>query len=382
MSLAHYSMHILLKGVKLFIIATVIIAIWLIHKYDIFKIDNAIAHSTAASHKHNYQSHKKVDPNDMVVSTGSLNFSSGISETDRSKFTRTLVTACVDKKEVSWMREELLNVNLSVYVANDLSANMHPPKNKGHEAIIYLTYIIDHYATLPDIVIFMHAHRWAEHNNEVLDYDAVQMIQRLSSTYVRKQGYVNMRCDWVPGCPEWLHPSSKQEDLKKQEEAVLSKCWGELFPLDPLPWSLAQACCAQFAVSQERILSIPLSQFIFYRDWMLATPLSNYISGRIWEYLWHFVFTGEHLYCPAQHLCYCDGFGICFGGDESFDEFARVRDAKERWESEMKTKHDAGGPVDSAWNHDAREQIRRLGEKLFVMKNAALEQNANFTYYQ
>lgn len=305
-------MHVLKKMAQLSAIAILVFVIWVLQNYHISSLGML---SDTTLHKHSKQTQKSLDYGDLINSSASLGVVASTHESHGSNFTRTLVTACLDKKEVAWMQEELSNMNLSVYVANDLTSNLHPPKNKGHEVIIYLTYIIDHYTSLPDIVVFMHGHRWARHNNAVLDYDAAKMIKRLSSSYVMKQGYVNMRCDWAPGCPEWLHPSNTQENLTKQEEAVLSKCWSELFPLDPLPPFLAQACCAQFAVSRDRILSIPLSQFIFYRDWMLATPLSDYVSGRIWEYSWHFVFTGKHLYCPAQHLCYCDGFGICSDGE-------------------------------------------------------------------
>lgn len=303
-------MHILKKVIQLLAITAFILVIWTLHSSHVSSLGRP---NGTISYIPNKETQAGVKYGDSMNSTISQNMSNSAPETHGSRFTRTIVTACLDTKEIAWMHEELLSIDLSIYIANDLTAYLHPPKNKGHEVMTYLTYIIDHYANLPDIVIFMHGHRWTRHNNEALDYDAAKMIKRLNSSYVVKQGYVNMRCDWSPGCPEWLHPSNKQETLMKQEEAVLAKCWNELFPLDPLPPFLAQACCAQFSVSKERILSIPLSRFLFYRDWMLATPLSDYISGRIWEYSWQFVFTGQHFYCPAQHLCYCDGFGICFG---------------------------------------------------------------------
>ena len=249
--------------------------------------------------------------------------------------TRVMVIPRMKDENISWIADELPDLNSVIYVANDPSAPLHPPKNKGHEVMIYLTYIIDHYDDLPDIVIFMHAHRWTHHNNHLLGHDAVQMIRRLSSDYVAREGYVNMRCEWYPGCPEWLHPKNAQESLAKQEEEVLSSSWRELFPASPIPKALGQACCAQFALSRERILSISLSQFIFYRDWIMRTPLSDYVSGRIWEYTWQFLFTGQSIVCPAEHICYCDGFGVCFGGNTEYKEFERLRQTKEGYEREL-----------------------------------------------
>lgn len=252
-----------------------------------------------------------------------------------SVYSRVLVVPCMKEDEVVWIKQELPEIAKAVYVVNDSTAFMRPPKNKGHEVMVYLTYIIDNYASLPDVSIFMHAHRWTHHNDGLLDNDAVEMISRLSDNHVIRRGYVNLRCEWDPGCPEWLHPVHSQASLGKQEEAVLSRCWRELFPSDPVPPFLSQPCCAQFALSKERILSIPLSRYIFYRDWVLTTPLSDYISGRIWEYLWQYMFSGEYANCPLEHVCYCDGFGICFGGETQYQGFVELKMEMEKMEMKL-----------------------------------------------
>lgn len=250
-------------------------------------------------------------------------------------YSRVVVVPCMKEDDAVWIKEELPEISKAVYVVNDSTAFMHPPKNKGHEVMVYLTYIIDKYASLPNVSIFMHAHRWTHHNGRLLDNDAVQMISRLSDSHVIRHGYVNLRCEWDPGCPEWLYPTHSIASLAKQEEAVLSRCWRELFPSNPTPPFLSQPCCAQFALSEERILSIPLSRYIFYRDWMLTTPLSDYMSGRVWEYLWQYIFSGEYANCPLEHVCYCDGFGICFGGETQYQDFVELRMEMEKMEMEL-----------------------------------------------
>lgn len=269
-----------------------------------------------------------------------VQFQPGILKSPGSEYSRVMVLPRTRSEDIGWIPEELPGLNLAVYVVDDSRAPLHPPKNKGHEVMVYLTYIIDHYYSLPDIVVFMHAHRHTHHNNEFLGFDASQMIRRLSNEHVIRQGYVNMRCHWDPGCPEWLYFNGTEQLLGKQEEAFLMQSWRELFPLDPFPTYLAQPCCAQFALSRDRILSIPLGRFTFYRDWIMKTPLTDYISGRIWEYSWQFLFTGQGAVCPAEHLCYCDAFGLCFGGSRQYDDFVHlVRDKKktqkelEEWEN-------------------------------------------------
>ena len=251
-------------------------------------------------------------------------------------YRRAMVVPRMQEENIEWMSEQLPGLDVTIYVANNARAQLHPPKNKGHEVMVYFTFIIDHYEDLPDIVLFMHAHRYTQHNSEILNFDAVQMIQRLKSEYVITQGYVNMRCNWSPGCPQWLLPGAVHEDISKQEETVLFQSWHELFPYDPVPRTLAQACCAQFALSKERIRSIPKSRYIFYRDWILKTPLTDYVSGRIWEYSWQYLFTGQQVYCPEEHLCFCNGFGICFGSRDKYHEYEELHHAKQVLEMELK----------------------------------------------
>lgn len=248
---------------------------------------------------------------------------------------RGLVIPRLVQDNIAWLDETVADLAVTTYVADNISAPLHPPSNKGHEVMTYLTYIIDHYDHLPDIIIFMHSHHHAIHNSDVFDLDALQMIQHLQNDHVLRQGYFNMRCNWSPGCPEWLDPTVEQETLSKQEQAVLARSWRELFPTAALPARLGQACCAQFAVSRSRILSVPRSRFVFYRDWLLKTPLSDYISGRIWEYSWQYVFTGRETDCPAERVCYCDGYGVCFQGEGDYHRFAEMIERRKQYRKQL-----------------------------------------------
>ena len=332
---------------------------------------------------------EKQGSHDSAASSLSSHFHPGVPKPLGSTYSRVVVMPRLQSDNISWISNELPDIHTAVYIANDPLAALHPPKNKGHEVMIYLSYIINHYDALPDILIFMHSHRWTHHNNALLAYDAAEMLRRLNSDYVTREGYVNMRCHWSPGCPEWLHPGNARESLDKQEEVVLSKSWGELFPSDPLPAALGQACCAQFALSKERVLSIPLSRFVYYRDWIMRTPLSDYISGRIWEYSWQFLFAGQSIYCPAEHTCYCGGFGLCFGGASEFEEFEELRRKKQKVELELNELHDRRAMSretnmglqssnDSAMR-DAflSDQIHSLHQELASRKRNALERGLN-----
>jgi hypothetical protein len=235
-------------------------------------------------------------------------------------YTSTLVVAKVKDEDTEWMDRELPDQPKAIYVADDPTAPLHPPKNKGHEVMIYLSWIIDNYDDLPDVAIFMHAHQRTWHNDDILGYDAANLVKRLSRQRVWREGFVNMRCSWNPGCPDWMHPGETEQNVYKQEEALLAKSWSELFPLDEVPQTLAQPCCAQFALSRERIQAKPHAQYLWYREWLFSTKIPDALSGRIWEYVWQFVFTG-----PKEHICFCDQYGSCFGGEQEFESFIQVK---------------------------------------------------------
>lgn len=194
----------------------------------------------------------------------------------------------------------------------------------------------------------MHAHRYAWHNADIFGMDASQMINRLSSERVMREGYVNMRCHWHPGCPDWMHPGETTFDEQKTEEILIAKAWAELFPFEPVPNVLASPCCAQFALSRERIRQIPLEKFQYYRDWLLNTPLQDFVSGRVWEYMWQYVFTGESFLCPIEHVCYCDGFGVCFGGQDEYNAWYELRSERDSWGSALDAWEKQGVEVQQA----------------------------------
>ena len=149
----------------------------------------------------------------------------------------------------------------------------------------------------------------------------------------------------------------------------MRQAWGQLHPGTPVPSVLAQPCCAQFAASRDRIRSVPLARWIFFREWLLATELDDYHSGRVWEYTWQYVLAGEAVFCPAMDVCYCQGYGICFG---SRDRFASWWD---RWVAAEKAFRDylgikAAGKEDVGLRQSIKEENEQLRKVLDEAKDA------------
>ncbi|KJX95347.1 hypothetical protein TI39_contig4118g00004 [Zymoseptoria brevis] len=248
-----------------------------------------------------------------------------------STYTKCLVVPKLLSEYTGWIEDKLgdmlkdKSLTTAVYTVDDKKATLRPPKNKGHEVMVYLSYIIDFYDNLADVNIFIHSHQKAWHNNELLGLDSAEAVRHLQPERVLRDGYMNLRCHWDPGCPAWLHPGVTEQSYEKPEEVLLGQSWAEIFPGEPIPTVLSQPCCAQFAVSKDRILALPKARYIHMRNWVLRTDLTDYLSGRVFEYVWQYIFTASPIHCPSMSACYCDGYGICFGGPKAFDHWFEMR---------------------------------------------------------
>ena len=101
-----------------------------------------------------------------------------VEHTARRK-TKAIVTAVQTKDETTadWLAEFLPDWDTVVYVTDRSSDEaapsrasriplQHLPVNKGREAAVYLTYIVQHYHNLPDYMVFIHGKRYQIHNGK------------------------------------------------------------------------------------------------------------------------------------------------------------------------------------------------------------------------
>lgn len=274
-------------------------------------------------------------------------------------YAKTLVIAHRRREKISWIDSLPQSIKRVAYCVDDLSRNPTLPANKGREAMVYLTYIIDHYPKFPDIVLFFHATDIAWHNNLLLDNSSLSAIVHMSDNRVLRNGYFNSRCHHYPGCPEGLQLDRPIEEIDAErlraiqakpflkasldttttgvERYLNSSLWHELHPADmPAPERLSQPCSAQFAVSQQAILRHDIADYTRWRDWLLHTPLPDKISGRVFEYMWQYIFTGKSEVCPSEHECFCDGYGLCFeDGQDGLKAWTDLREVQKQVDIEI-----------------------------------------------
>jgi len=152
------------------------------------------------------------------------------------------------------------------------------PPNKGHEASSYLEYIIYNYANLPDVCIFVHGHRNDWHHKQNMD-DKIYKLQFNHS-------YYNIN-------------DLNVDSLKNQENALnmLQKyihVFNEILNQNIVTEKIKYKPCAQFYVKKQNILRNSKDKYIKLYDFLMKTNVQSYWSGRFFEYLWHFIFTGNY----------------------------------------------------------------------------------------
>ena len=73
--------------------------------------------------------------------------------------------------------------------------------------------------------------------------------------------------------------------IKPEEPFFSFKLFETMFPGHRPPPVLSQPCCAQFAVSRDRVRDNPKDLYLHLRSWLLNTSLEDKNSGRIFEYV-------------------------------------------------------------------------------------------------
>lgn len=194
-------------------------------------------------------------------------------------------TANQPPSETSWISQVPSDWQVHTY-NTDLPGVV--PLNKGNEAMPCLTYIIDHYSSLPDIVFFHHSHFKSWHQT----LDSLTEVQSLRASYVRQAGFVSTRC--LPGCENLIPVAEYAVDFamfaRVGRDVQLASLFDEFINRtngESVPTRIAAPCCAQFAVSKERILRREREWWVKLRDWLVYTPLGDLESGRLLEYTWH-----------------------------------------------------------------------------------------------
>ncbi|KAI5269506.1 hypothetical protein E4T47_07004 [Aureobasidium subglaciale] len=209
-------------------------------------------------------------------------------------------------EDTSWLQRLFPFWKHEIYITDPPGTNSSLISVKGLESMVYLTYIIDNYEVLPDVVIFTHGGRYRWHHDDPL-YDNARVLSRLQIPYVQEQGYVNLRCVWTVGCPAEIHTNRKggDEDLANGGPlpgAIYAAAFHDLFPGRDLPSRVGTSCCANFAAAKSAIVARPRQDYERYRRWLVDTDLDSSAGAKVLEYSLHRQLSSERrpLFAPLQ----------------------------------------------------------------------------------
>ena len=144
-------------------------------------------------------------------------------------------------------------------------------------------------------MIFHHASRYQWHNDDPL-YDGKRLLSQLRLSHVRKEGYVNLRCTWAPGCPFRTQPLIEAELAASLNHRATSgavagwyfkEAWEEIFPFVGVPEEVGIPCGGQFAATGAAIRKFSKKDYEYYRRWLLHNKFGDEIASRVIEYMWH-----------------------------------------------------------------------------------------------
>jgi len=276
----------------------------------------------------------------------------GLSSTSKPALVVSRVAADGDPE---WLAALAKLYHLCIYTVdtapNKNSKNLQVPANRGHEAMAYLTFMIDNYDHIPAAgVVFVHGARFQWHNDEP-QYDNAVLLAALNvSAALEPWGYHNLRCDWsLSTCPASSPPQGSLEtsfqatfvpwDDRAKSDAGLPKALAVLFGSNDGDVVLGATdavraqCCAQFVAARERIMSHSREEYVALRQWLLEDSRVDLVVGRILSYVWHILFTNRDGFdteyselgayngigleqlnkqaCPRAEECYCRLYGRC-----------------------------------------------------------------------
>ncbi|KAF2101973.1 hypothetical protein NA57DRAFT_53913 [Rhizodiscina lignyota] len=240
------------------------------------------------------------------------------------------VFVCLKTDDRAWIDEELSFIpqkNRVFYFADDVTAQHHPPLNQGREAMSYLSFIVEHYDDLPDIMVFLHCHCDSPHNNRRFSDRTSPMLSSLNFSHVTKRGFVNLLCDrdGTPGCNPAkvyeLHrlssPSFRNIDMSTHHRLFTQSLADTLRTITAdLPKEILVPRGAQFAVTRETVKAVPLQHFELLLARLMhlgPDPGESFRAGQIMENLWHVIFLGaDHgVLCAPEDECYCHLYSMC-----------------------------------------------------------------------
>ncbi|KAF2739334.1 hypothetical protein EJ04DRAFT_411075, partial [Polyplosphaeria fusca] len=205
-----------------------------------------------------------------------------------------------------WLAKDLQQWNSTVYSVDHSFTQLHlagQKIDKGRIANAYLTYLVENYNNLPEVVVFVDGCSSQYVSKTAPDYNRMEMIRQLNISSIQKTGFDNLRCLSRIGCQSEILPLRKPKDEFNTPEVAMHDAWKELFQDAMMPRSLATPRGAEFAVTRTKVQKRGLNDYRRFWEWLNKTRLDDDTAGIIMEHLWHIIFGRGAQYCSEMERC-------------------------------------------------------------------------------
>lgn len=222
-------------------------------------------------------------------------------EEDKEEMNKHVIIAHYNE-DLNWVKH--LNVPYTVLSKEALKLNV------GHESWTYVYFIVQNYHSLPDKMLFLHGHETSFHQT----YPSWYIANNLNWN---KFDYINVNdhAFWENGDMQCIWEGDYEDcenNYRRSYDLWLKNNWQDIFNNElELPKSLWFLGFGQFMVSKHLVLRHSIEFYKRILRWLETTDLDkrlyvgdpdkfkhSYASARVFEYLWHYIFTGN----PVEHL--------------------------------------------------------------------------------
>jgi hypothetical protein len=141
--------------------------------------------------------------------------------------------------------------------------------NTAFEASSYLTFIVDEYDNLPEVLVFLHAHESSWHQTgKIGDHLCAQLRAFVDG----RPAYTSVNSFTIDSFPE--HPQELRTRMivaSGMWDAVLAPTFGEVEALTTFEADSGPMCCAQFIVTRGTVQRLPREFYVRWLAWLLRT---------------------------------------------------------------------------------------------------------------
>lgn len=191
-------------------------------------------------------------------------------------------------RSLDWLQRIDRTVPVIVYTSNPGVTKYRQVRNRGHDAPMYLQFILDHWDKLPERTVFCHHHETDWTQEHPLSF----IINHLNW---QAGGYfsIGAQCNYWTAIP---YPE------KPYHEAAMRRSWPLLEPYLPWPERLTYIAGTQFCANRDLIRQYPKEFYESCLAWVYSTAEAEWFIGRFFEYTWHYILTRDPIEKKQKYL--------------------------------------------------------------------------------